>query len=672
MGTSFKVRSILTGLAVASCLLAHGQNISTYAGTGVAGNSGNGGPATAATFYYPTDIKFDGSGNGYIADYQNGVVRKVNSSGIVSVFAGGGFSTPANGLAATSVYLYSPSQLAVDGSGNVYITDVERAQVYKVNTSGILSIVAGSGLSGFSGDGGPATAASLYYPRGLAIDAAGNLYIADVDNYRVRMVNTSGIISTFAGNGTFGMPSSEVAATTAAVGYPVALAVDAGGNVYIAESDHSIVQKVTPDGIIHNFAGNGISGFSGDGGSATNAELYSPQGLGVDIGGNVYIAVTANRRVRVVNHNGIINTIAGNGIYGSTGDGGPAINAEFMSPIAIGFDQTGNCYVADEEASKIRTFQAVVGPGAMCVGSTFGMSLGVSGGTWSSTNSTIATVSATGLISALRTGIDTIQCTYGGGVINAIVRVDSTWAGKIYGNSTICYDQMDTLTAQTPGGDWSVVSGSVYFMGNGIFTPFATGLTVIKYSVSNACGLYSTLFPVNIVPMPPTGVITGGDSVCVNHTVVYAESQPGGIWGVSGSGVSVTASGAATFDSVGLVVLTYTVSNMCGTQTAYYGIDVLATADCQYIINGVSGLAVRDEDFVLSPNPGNGTVFVDLTTADPDQVNYTITNMMGANVFSASSVANNKLELNTGLPGGVYLVTAECNGQHLYKRIVIY
>ena len=647
------------------------QNIYTYAGTGFSGFNGNGEQATAALLAYPTDIAFDASGNSYIADNQNQVIRKVSATGIISTFAGGGFSYPSNGVAATSVILYSPTSVKVDNAGNVYVVDQEFAQVFKINSSGILTIFAGNGTTGFSGDGGPAVSATFYYPRGLAVDATGDVYVSDVENNRVRMINTSGIISTVAGNGSFGMPVSGVPATNAPLGYPVAIAIDGSGNLYIAESENGMVQKVNPAGIIWNFAGTGFTSFSGDGGPATAASLYSPEGLGVDLGGNVYISDMENSRVRVVNHNGIINTVAGNGIPTYAGDGGLAINASLAEPMGIGFDNIGNCYVVDNSSSNVRMFQSVIGPGSMCVGSTFNMTIGLTGGTWSSSNSTIASVNSSGMISAHRTGIDTLSYTYTGGQVNTVVRVDSTWAGRISGNATICYDQMDTLTPQIPGGMWTTVSGSLYFVGDGIFEPFASGLGVVQYTVNNACGSYSTLFPVNIVPLPPTGIVSGSDSICVDHTVSYVESQSGGIWGISGTGATITPTGTVTVDSVGLIVLTYTVTNMCGTQTAYYAVDVLATPDCHYI-NAVPTIIAQDQDFHLSPNPNNGNFVVNLVTKNEFPVSYTITNVLGETVRSLVTVTNHEQGIATDLLPGIYYVVADCSGQRFYKKIVIY
>jgi sugar lactone lactonase YvrE len=270
--------------------------ISTIAGNGVTGYGGDGGEATDAALNQPVSVAIDGSGNVYIADYRNSRIRKVNTSGIISTIAGGGTNSLAGGGAATEVALYSPCGVAVDGAGNVYIAEEFSNSIYKVNSLGIISTFAGNGfgtitggvnIGGYSGDGGAATAAELNQPQSIAIDGSGNVYIADYGNSRIRKVNPSGIISTFAGNGTLGYSGDGGAATAAELSLPICITTDSKGNVYIEDS--SRIRKVNPSGIISTIAGNGTMGYSGDGGAATAAELSPSPGLAVDGSGNVYI-----------------------------------------------------------------------------------------------------------------------------------------------------------------------------------------------------------------------------------------------------------------------------------------------------------------------------------------------------------------------------------------------
>jgi hypothetical protein len=277
-------------------------NITTLAGTpGSCGYGGDGGAATSAQLYWPTKVALY-AGNVYFADFANCVIRQVDTSGTISTFAGtpGVCKYGGDGGAATSAYLYDPEGVAVDSSGNVYIADVYNHRIREVS-GGNINTVAGNGTAGYAGDRGLATSAELYQPRDVAVDALGNLYIADWGNSRIRMVNTSGIISTFAGNGSTGYSGDGVLATTASLYYPMGVVVDAIGDVLIADMDNNRIRWVDGQGIIHTVAGNGTYGFSGDGGLGTSAMLANPYGVGVDPSGNIYLDDGANNRVRMVN-----------------------------------------------------------------------------------------------------------------------------------------------------------------------------------------------------------------------------------------------------------------------------------------------------------------------------------------------------------------------------------
>lgn len=339
--------------------LGYAQIITTVAGTGTASFSGDGGQATAATLNEPIqDVAFDGSGNMYIADEFNYRVRKVNSSGVISTYAGNGSSGyTGNGGSATSAKIRA-NAVAIDGSGNLYI--LSEQCIRKVNTSGVISAFAGSGTSsGFSGDGGQATAALIDANTAsggsdaIAVDGSGNVYFTDLMNKRIRKINTSGVISTVAGNGTAGYTGDGGQATAAKISYTSGLTIDASGNLYISDQT-TVVRKVNTSGVISTFAGNGTSGYSGDGGQATAAKLNHPSGLCVDGAGNLYIADYTNWRIRKVNSSGVISTFAGNGSIGSSGDGGQATAASLGGASGVKFDATGALYITDEGNYKIR------------------------------------------------------------------------------------------------------------------------------------------------------------------------------------------------------------------------------------------------------------------------------------------------------------------------------
>jgi len=347
-----------------------GGNIGTFAGNGGYSYSGDGGPATSAQMNSPHAVAADRAGNYYIADSGNNVVRKVSAGGTITTFAGNGtagFGGDAG--AATSAQLNGPQGVAVDSAGNVYISDTGNSRVREVSGATI-DTVAGGGTPGYAGDGGAAASASLYSPVGLAIDAKGNLYIADTNNSAVRKV-TNGTISTVAGNGLQGYAGDGGPALSAQLNDPQGVAVDAAGNLYITDTLNYRVRMVSPAGNIATIAGNGMAGYSGDGGAASQAQLSYPAGIAVDSGGDVFFA-DAGASVRKVYGNGTIATIAGNGSIGYTGDGGPATSASLNGPTGIAVDSNGDVYIADSGNNAVRLlylqFSAVTNAASNLIG----------------------------------------------------------------------------------------------------------------------------------------------------------------------------------------------------------------------------------------------------------------------------------------------------------------
>ena len=329
--------------------------IATVVGIGDWGFEGEGGPALEAFLRQPSVVAVDALDNLYIADGLNHRVRMVDSTGAITTVAGSGdWGFDGDDGPALSARLSIPWGLVVDGYGNLYITNEDDHRVRMVNASGVITTVAGAHEAGFGGDGGPAVRATFNDPVGLATDLRGNLYIADRSNHRVRMVNPAGVITTVAGTGQIGAAGDGGPATMASVGYPSDVAVDAFGNLLISQR-LGVVRKVNPAGVITTVAGQSFRfGRSGDGGPATEAQLYSPISIDVDMFGNLYIADVFNRVVRRVDSAGTITTVAGTGSSGSGGDGGPAIEAQFTEPISVATDSRGNVYVADDWQHDVR------------------------------------------------------------------------------------------------------------------------------------------------------------------------------------------------------------------------------------------------------------------------------------------------------------------------------
>jgi len=389
--------------------------ISTVAGTGVNEYGGDGGAATSAQIRHPRGIAFDASGNFYIADYWNHRIRKVDTNGIISTFAGtgeqgfsgdGGAAKSAkllypenivfynnslyiadsgndrirkienvnssdsenrtitsivgadiyNGdnILASTASLYLPRNLSFDRNGNLYIAEQKAHRIRKIDTSGKITTVAGNGTSGYSGDGGAAISAQINNPRGVLVDDAGNIYISDISNSRIRKVDTNGIITTFAGTGESGYSGDGGAATSAKIASPYQLTIDKNENIYFADYSNNVVRKIDTNGIITTFAGTGESGYSGDGGAATSAKLEWPLGVALDSEGNLYIADYTNNRIRKVDTSGNITTVAGTGTSGYSGDGGLATSATLDDPAGLAIDQSGNIYFCDTNNDVVR------------------------------------------------------------------------------------------------------------------------------------------------------------------------------------------------------------------------------------------------------------------------------------------------------------------------------
>jgi uncharacterized protein (TIGR03437 family) len=326
--------------------------ITTVAGAAANGTccfNGDNGPATSAQIGSPEGIAVDSAGNLYFPDHFHDSIRKVSDGVITTVAGNGTFDFGGDNGPATGAALAGPYTVAVDSAGNLYIADAVVNRVRKVS-GGIITTVAGNGLPGFSGDNGPATNAQLSYPYGVSVDSGGNLYIADSNNYRIRKVS-NGVITTAAGNGTQGFGGDNGPAASAQL-QPWGVAVDSSGSLYVADSPNHRIRKIS-NGVITTVAGNGMPGFSGDNGPATSAQLYYPYGVAVDASSNVYIADTFNYRIRKVS-GGVITTVAGNGTQGFGRDTGPATNSPLYYPWGVAVDSAGNLYIADTDNQRIR------------------------------------------------------------------------------------------------------------------------------------------------------------------------------------------------------------------------------------------------------------------------------------------------------------------------------
>ncbi len=338
---------------------ANAQIITTFAGNGSPGFTGDGGQATAAQINQVYGIAADGLGNVYISEWGYFRVRKINAAGVITTYAGTGVQGhTGDGGPATAAQIGYVYGLAADAAGNLYLSDWNYLFIRKIDPSGTITNFAGNGTFGYTGDGGAATAATIGYSYGIACDGLGNVYFDDWEHYVIRKVNSAGIISTFAGNGSGGFSGDGGPATAASIDVAYGLASDPSGNVYLtgwtgAGAEYR-VRKINTSGIINTFAGTGVAGYTGDGGPATAAHIGWVYGIAADASGNVFINDWSYSHVRRVDPTGTINTIAGTGVVGFFGDGGPATAARFDNPYGLAVDGSDNVYVGDYYNYRVR------------------------------------------------------------------------------------------------------------------------------------------------------------------------------------------------------------------------------------------------------------------------------------------------------------------------------
>lgn len=338
------------------------KKIITIAGTGIGGYNGDGIAAPTAELHAPNGVAVDANGNVYIEDYTNLRVRKINATGYITTIAGNGImGNWGNGSISTSAGV-CPQGVAVDKGGNVYISDAVYGEVRKINASGIITRIAGTGTPGYDGDTGPATAAKLDGASGMAFDTASNLFVVDARQGVVRMIaKSTGIITTVAGDGALSHSGDGFPATTVGLDSPYAVAADRRGNLYISELNGNRIRKVSADGMLSTWAGTGVKGYSGNGGPATDAQLSRPAGIAVDSIGNLYIADADNDVVRMVDTFGVITTVAGNNTPGFGGDLGDPIGANLHTPFGVALDRWNNLYIADANNQRIRKVYTTTG-----------------------------------------------------------------------------------------------------------------------------------------------------------------------------------------------------------------------------------------------------------------------------------------------------------------------
>ncbi len=617
---------ILSGWQTTRC-----QIINTYGGNGVATYAGDGGPATSASLNHPIEINCDVAGNLYIADFYNNCVRKINTAGIITTIAGtgvAGFS--GNGGPATAAHFNGVYGVCMDYSGNLYISDNGNYVIRKVNTAGIVTTFAGTGTMGYSGDGGPATNAHLGAPAYIRADNTGNIFFADNFNHAIRKISTSGIITTIAGNGIPGYSGDGGPATDAQLNYPVGVWPDNAGNVYIGDGLNNAIRKVSASGIISTIAGNGISGYTGDGGPATAATLNLSNDVIIDVAGNIYIADNYNNCVRKINTSGIISTIIATGTPGFSGDGGPASAAKLYNVNGLSINASGQFFVADVLNNRIRTITTVPDPFYYTGGDSRSLLI---------CNTEVPTP----------VNIDTFLSVFD---INTGHTV--TWTvvlAPMHGILTGPYSMTATGGIITPSGFTYTPAGA--FIGTDVF----------RICAKDGAQTDTVTINVTLAMYPSGGIISGTDSICVGQTDTLSETATGGIWNVTSSiYTNITTDGIITGLVPGSDTVTYIVTNACGTATAYYTVYVKSYASCHTGINSMGNAA--NHFLKVYPDPANGEISVE---SDEQIRQLKITGLAGQEVFSGRYQSQHVTLNISALPSGIYFI--KVNGLEVRKFV---
>jgi len=335
-------------------VLTPGATLQPVVGSGTKGNGSNRNSAADKLLRSPAGVAYDSAGNLYIADRNNHMVRRAAKDGTIQIVAGTGrqgFS--GDGAAATQAELDSPSGVGLDSKGNLYIVDSRNHRIRMVDLSGVITTIAGDGVAGFSDDDSLATKAHLRSPEGLSLGPDDTLYIADSGNHRVRKISKAGLITTVAGNGEEGFGGDGGIATTAELDTPTSLALDGNGQLYIADRDNERIRIVDVNGLIRTVAGSSSHSYVGGRGAAASASLTRPNGVAIDSSGNIFVADEGNHRIQQIGPT-VFGTVAGNGMQGVSGDAGPVLEGELDSPAALAVDESGDVVFSDRGNARIR------------------------------------------------------------------------------------------------------------------------------------------------------------------------------------------------------------------------------------------------------------------------------------------------------------------------------
>jgi sugar lactone lactonase YvrE len=566
-------------------------DVSTFAGSGTAGNAD--GTGISANFSGPVGLAIDVSGNIYVADTYNHSIRKITPAGIVSTLAGTGSSGSANGIG-TAASFNTPTGVAVDASGNVYVADQYNNKIRKITPAGVVTTFAGSGSTGSAN--GTGTAASFFFPYGLAVDTSDNIYVADLNNHRIRKITPAGVVTTFAGSS---LGYANGTGTAAKFGYPAGVTVDASGNVFVTDSYNQRIRKITSAGVVSTFAGSGSLGSTDATGAA--ASFNYPYGITIDAFGNLYVAEQSNHKIRKITSAAVVTTVAGTGTQGS--NDGAAASATFNFPVGAVADSSGSkIYIGDSNNNKIRLITDLA-PATKTISGPANVASGSNGVSYS--------VSAN--------------------------------AGYTY--------------------SWTVPSGATITSGQGtnsITVDFGSTGGTVSVTETNSFGSTTSSVSVTVASMPVSQTITGPSnvasgstgitySISVNSGSTYNWTVPAGATITSGQG---TDSIKVSFGSTGGTVSVME-TNFLGSATSSLAVSINAPTGISSVQNSLTSVEVY-------PNPFRAEVNITINASEVIPVILKVINMEGKVVYESGAFkTNERIILGKELPAsGIYTVMA--------------
>jgi len=593
--------------------------ISTIAGTGAAGYTGDGGLATLAKLSHPNGVVVDASGNVYIADESNNVIRMINTAGIISTIAGNGTAGfSGDGGAATLCQFNDPQAVATDATGNIYIADNTNSRVRMVNPAGIISTIAGGGVPAFTVDGVPATSVNLCNIHDVSVDNAGNIYFTNQGCWHFLRI-TAGLLYDEAGAVSASYTGDCGPADSADVQTPYGIYPDNLGNVYLCPRGNKRVRKVNTSSYITTVAGTGVAGYTGDGGPALSAEVSAGiYGVYANTSGVVYFSDDDNNVIRYFHSSntdtvpvpicfGAADTLNDSSSYGYWASSNSAVaTIGSVSGIILGVS-SGTAIISFTNPACPQNFLVTVKldtiPGApVCVGAMVTLTDTTAGGTWSSGDLLLATIgSVSGVVTGVGAGIDPITYVMPSGCTAVgLVTVDVT-PGPISGSTSVCVGSSITLSDAVGGISWSSSSATVATVGT---DGTVTGVSVGTATITCFIGSCSATIVITVNPLPNAGAITGTMSVCEGSTVSITDAtgDAGGVWSsVTPAVATVDVTGLVTGVAAGTSIISYTVTNSCGT----------AAATAVVTVNLVPGAGAITG--VLTVCPGANTSLTDAT-----------------------------------------------------------